>query len=307
MTSILEADGLVYRYGAREVVRGVQLDVRPGDIFGFIGPNGAGKTTTIKMLLGLLRPAAGALRVFGMSMRERRVEILRRIGALVESPAIYPHLTAAENLGIQALVHTVPSERVEEVLETVGLQADAARKVKHFSLGMKQRLGIAMALLHRPELLVLDEPANGLDPAGILELRALFRRLAGDDGVTVFVSSHILAELEQTITRLAIINRGAVCYQGGLDELRRAHGASLRIRVASPESAAPDLARRGFVAIPGEDGALRMAVSGPGEAAAVNRFLVEHGHEVSELIIEQPNLEQVYMRLTRGLAGEESS
>jgi ABC-2 type transport system ATP-binding protein len=296
--SILEADGLVYRYGAREVVRGVQLEVRPGDIFGFIGPNGAGKTTTIKMLLGLLRPASGVLRVFGLSMRERRVEILRRIGSLVEAPAIYPHLTAAENLGVQALVHNVPSTRVDEVLEIVGLQADAARKVKHFSLGMKQRLGIAMALLHRPELLVLDEPANGLDPAGILELRALFKRLAGD-GVTMFVSSHILAELEQTITRLAIINRGAVCYQGGLDELRRAHGASLRIRVGSLDSAAPDLARRGFVSVPGEDGALRMAVSGPGEAAAINRFLVECGHEVSELMIEQPNLEQVYMRLTR--------
>lgn len=306
MTPILEANGLTYQYGPREVVCGVDLDVRPGDIFGFVGPNGAGKTTTIKMLLGLLRPASGSLQVFGLPMREHRVEILRRVGSLVESPAIYPHLTAAENLALQQLVYGVPRHRIVDALDTVGLQDAADRKVKQFSLGMKQRLGIAMALLHEPELLVLDEPANGLDPAGILELRALFRRLAAS-GVTVFVSSHILAELEQTITRLAVINRGEICYQGGLDELRQSHGTALRVRTGALEAAALALARRGYVAVPGGDGALRLAVSGGAEAATINRFLVDRGFDVSELVVEQPNLEQVYMRLTGGASGEAGS
>ena len=298
MTPILEADGLVYRYGPRDVVRGVCLRVERGDIFGFVGPNGAGKTTTIKMLLGLLTPVRGELRLFGLSMQERRLEILRRIGALVESPALYPHLTARENLGLQQLVFGVSEPRGDAVLEIVDLEADADRKVRHFSLGMKQRLGIAMALLHEPELLVLDEPANGLDPAGILELRALFRRLASS-GVTILVSSHILAELEQTITRLAVINRGAICYQGGLDELRAAHGTSLRIRTDAVEAAAGDLARRGYVAVLGADGALRASIATSQDAAVINRFLVWRGHGVNELVVEQPNLEQVYMRLTR--------
>ncbi len=293
----LETHGLGYRYGDREAVAELDLRVERGEVFGFVGPNGAGKTTTIKLLLGLLRPAAGSVRVLGRALDQDREAVLRRIGTLVEMPALYPHLSAEENLDLQAVAFDAPRARVGAALAETGLASVATRRVRHLSLGMRQRLGLAMALLHEPELLILDEPANGLDPAGIVELRELLCRLARERGVTVFLSSHILAELEQTVSRLAVIRDGRLRYQGTLDELRRRHAAGLRIGVGDVEAATRALAAEGLAAERIAPGALRVGATSVADAARVNARLVQAGVAVHELRLETPSLEDVYLRL----------
>ncbi len=297
MEPALETRGLGYRYGDREAVADLDLRVERGEVFGFVGPNGAGKTTTIKLLLGLLRPAAGSVRVLGRALDRDREAVLRRVGTLVETPALYPHLSAEENLELQAVAFDAPRARVAAALAETGLASVAARRVRHLSLGMRQRLGLAMALLHEPELLVLDEPANGLDPAGIVELRLLLCRLAAERGVTVFLSSHILAELEQTVTRLAVIRDGRLRYQGTLDELRRAHSGGLRVGVGDVEAAAQALAAAGLAPERIGPGALRVEAASAEDAARVNARLVQAGVAVHELRLETPSLEDVYLRL----------
>jgi lantibiotic transport system ATP-binding protein len=296
MDTVLETHGLSFRYGSRPVVDGLDLEVARGDIFGFVGPNGAGKTTTIKMILGLLTPTAGEVRVLGLPLGERRLSALRRIGALVEAPSLYGHLTAEENLRLQQLAFGVPARRIAAVLEETGLVEARGRLVRHFSLGMRQRLGIAMALLHEPELLVLDEPQNGLDPAGILELRSLLKQLTDSGRVTVFLSSHLLGELEQTITRLAVINRGRLRYQGTLAELRRREPVVLRLAVGDPERALALLRDAGHAPALVGPGSISLAAPGA-SAARVNALLVGSGIDVHELRVEQPNLERIYMGL----------
>jgi len=225
--------------------------------------------------------------------------VLRRIGALVEAPAVYGHLTADENLAIQRLAHGVPAERVPAVLALVGLQDTRGKKVRHFSLGMTQRLGIAMALLHEPELLVLDEPANGLDPEGIQDLRRLLKRLADEQQMTVFVSSHILAELEQTATRIAVITRGRLRYQGSIEALKAGQRGRLLVTVDRPGDARAVVERIG----------VRVSASGPDslaadtldreQAAAITSALVGAGLKVYQVVFEQPNLEDVFLDLVR--------
>jgi lantibiotic transport system ATP-binding protein len=297
MDTVLETRGLSFRYGTRPVVDGLDLEVARGDIFGFVGPNGAGKTTTIKMILGLLTPSAGEVRVLGLPLRgARRQQALRRIGALVESPSLYGHLTAEENLRLQQLAFGVPAKRIAAVLEETGLGEARARLTRHFSLGMRQRLGIAMALLHEPELLVLDEPSNGLDPAGILELRTALKQLASTGRMSVFLSSHLLAQLEQTITRLAVISRGRLRYQGTLAELRRREPVELRLAVGDPVRAMALLREAGHAPALADAGSIRLA-SPAADAARVNALLVRSGIDVHELRVEQPNLERIYLGL----------
>ena len=303
MDTVLETHGLSFRYGRRPVVEGLDLEVARGDIFGFVGPNGAGKTTTIKMILGLLTPTAGEVRVLGLPLGARRLQALRRIGALVESPSLYGHLTAEENLRLQRLAFGVPVRRIAAVLEETGLGEARGRLARHFSLGMRQRLGIAMALLHEPELLVLDEPSNGLDPAGILELRTLLKQLASTGRVSVFLSSHLLAELEQTITRLAVISRGRLRYQGTLAELRRREPVELRLAVGDPARALALLREAGHAPALTEAGAISLATPSA-DAARVNALLVRNGIDVHELRVEQPNLERIYMNLMQDPAPE---
>jgi len=216
----IETIDLTHKFSAYETaLSDVNLRVQRGSIYGFLGPNGAGKTTTLKLILGLLKKQQGEILVFGKPFERNRVETLRRIGAMIESPSIYGHLTATENLRVLQRVYDCPKTRIAEVLELVGLAKTGSKRASQFSLGMKQRLSIAIALLNHPQLLILDEPTNGLDPNGIIEIRELLKDLAKKEGITILISSHILSEIEKLVTHVGIINLGKLLFQGTLPEL----------------------------------------------------------------------------------------
>jgi ABC-2 type transport system ATP-binding protein len=217
----LETDGLSHHWsGEGAVLHQVDLRVPTGSIYGFLGPNGAGKTTTLRLVLGLLRKQQGEIRVFGKSFAAHRLAILSGVGSLIESPSVYSQLTAEENLRVLQKVYRCPVDRIGKVLQLTGLSGTGKKKAGRFSLGMKQRLGIAIALLNDPALLILDEPTNGLDPEGIIEMRDLFRQLQAR-GVTILISSHLLGEMEKLITHTGIIHKGRLLFQGTLEELRQ--------------------------------------------------------------------------------------
>ncbi|HET9921113.1 MAG TPA: ABC transporter ATP-binding protein, partial [Ktedonobacteraceae bacterium] len=221
---VLRTRDLSRQYGQRLAVNNLNLEVHRGDIFGFLGPNGAGKTTTIRMALGLITPTRGSIEILGKDVATHRARILPRVGALVETPALYLYTSGRDNLrAVASVLGGVPAERIEAVLELVGLRARQKDRVRTYSLGMKQRLGVAIALLQDPDLLILDEPANGLDPAGIVEMRDLMHRLAAE-GKTVFISSHLLSEVQQICTRVAIINLGKLVTEASVEELTGGHG-----------------------------------------------------------------------------------
>ncbi len=299
MRDIVQAHQLSFSYNKTPVVSEVDLAIRAGDIYGFIGPNGAGKSTTIKLLLGLLTPHAGEIEIFGMPLRGQRIAILRRIGALVEMPSLYPHLTGVENLEMLRRIYGVPHARIAQVLEQVGLRGQERKRVKAYSLGMKQRLGIAQTLLHEPQLLILDEPANGLDPEGIQELRFFLRRMANEHGLTILISSHILTELEQVVNRVGIISKGRMRYQGALEDLKRSERASLLIRVNSTEQSLAILHSASYKAKRVEEKTVSVQVERGEDAAEVNELLVRQGVLVYHLSMEQANLEHAFLELIK--------
>ena len=219
MPYAIETRDLTHRFSGDDVLRRVNLCVSTGTIYGFLGPNGAGKTTTLRLILGLLRQQSGSIELFGQPLRRHRIDILRRVGTSIESPSLYGHLTARENLEVWRRVFGCNASRIGEVLTLVGLAATGRKRAEQFSLGMKQRLSIAVALLHEPTALILDEPTNGLDPHGILEVRDLLLRLNRERGMTVLVSSHILSEIEKLVTDVGIIHRGELVFQGALSAL----------------------------------------------------------------------------------------
>src|SRR5581483_9880481 len=229
---------LARRFGSILAVDRLSLHVPGGCVYGFLGPNGAGKTTTIRMLLGLIRPDGGDIQLFGEPLtRATRRKLLRRIGAMVDAPSLYPHLTGAENLRVTQELAGMDRKRIGEVLRIVRLEQDADRLVQGYSQGMRQRLGIALALMGEPSLVVLDEPTNGLDPAGIHEIRDLIRAFASEHGITVFLSSHLLAEVEQIATHVGIVGRGRLLFQGTLQELQSRHAGSVVVEVDQPQPA----------------------------------------------------------------------
>jgi ABC-2 type transport system ATP-binding protein len=307
----VETAELTRRFGRATVVDRLCLTVPQRSVYGFLGPNGAGKTTTIRLLLGLLRPHAGTVRFWGEGLRTGRDSILRRVGALVETPSLYPHLTGSENLEVTRRLLGAPRAQVGAALEIVGLASDGAKLVRAYSLGMRQRLGVALALLGAPELLILDEPTNGLDPAGIGEMRALIRSLAADRGLTVFLSSHLLSEVEQVATHVGIVRAGGLVFQGTLADLREraAAGECLMVQVDDPVRAARLLADAGWrVRVPRGAAAGEIAIDGQDvrRAADVNRQLVEGGVAVSHLSARRPALEEIFFELTghgRGTGG----
>ncbi|MBK9036533.1 MAG: ABC transporter ATP-binding protein [Myxococcales bacterium] len=292
MTTVLATRDLCKRYRGRTVVDHVTLTVERGDVYGFLGPNGAGKSTTLRMLMGLVRPSAGQVELFGRPPSDRRV--LARVGAIVESPSLYGYLTGRENLRMLAdLSGGVAAARMDEVLERVDLRDRADDPVRIYSHGMKQRLAIAAALLPRPELIILDEPTNGLDPMGIRAMRELVRSLAADDGLTIVLSSHLLVEVEQVCNRAAIIVRGRKRWEGAVAELL---AGRQRVRLR-----ARPLARALAVAVDLGGTAVEVATE-PGlahvggvEPAALVARLVAAGIEVDEVAAESPTLEEVFV------------
>ncbi|HEY8454799.1 MAG TPA: ABC transporter ATP-binding protein [Actinopolymorphaceae bacterium] len=298
MTAVVETFGLTKTYGDLVAVDRIDMEVRAGEVYGFLGPNGAGKTTTLRMLLGLVRPTAGTIRILGTTApRTGRADHLARVGALIEGPAFYPYLSGYDNLRTLAVRGDVPRKRVHEVLELVGLTDRAKDRYATYSLGMKQRLGLAAALLKRPDLLVLDEPTNGLDPSGIADMRDTLRGLAAN-GCTVLLSSHLLGEVRQICDRVGVINRGRLVAQKPISELGGA--GCLRV-AASPIKRAEEKVRQlvGADAVRVDSTALEITASRD-RAASINRALVETGIAVHELRWQEPDLEDVFLELTQG-------
>jgi ABC-type multidrug transport system ATPase subunit len=295
-TLVVETRGLSKHYDERIIaVDNLNLRVRHGEVYGFLGPNGAGKTTTLRMLLGLARPTSGSSIVAGAAPGS--TEGLSRIGAMIEAPAFYPFLSGRDNLRVLAKHAGVPETRIEAALDQVDLTGRANDRFGTYSQGMKQRLGLAAALFKDPELLILDEPTNGLDPAGMAEMRTLIRSL-GQGRRTVLLSSHLLGEVEQICDRVGVIRSGKLVAEGTVEELRGRD--ILRVR-AEPLAAARELVATLPIVeqFAVSDDALRITI-GPAEAAAINRALVDAGIAVSELHWERPPLEEVFLELTQG-------
>jgi ABC-2 type transport system ATP-binding protein len=287
------------RYGGTLAVGALDLDVRRGEIYAFLGKNGAGKTTTIRMLLGLIRPSSGHVEVLGKQVRPGAKDVFARVGYLVETATAYPNLTVRENLDLQRRLTGAPPSAVASAIELMRLGSHADRREGVLSLGYKQRLALARAMLHHPDLLILDEPANGLDPAGIVEIRELLQSLTGEQGVTVFLSSHILAEVAHLADRIGIVDNGNLLEELDREELRGKERGHLRVGVPEPERAAGLLAAAGFAHVERAAGHLR--VFGAEERAPeIARVLVGAGIALSELTPAREDLESYFLRLTGG-------
>lgn len=296
--NIVQTTGLCKQYGQSMRVRGLNLSVPEGCIYGFLGPNGAGKSTTLKMILGLVHPTAGQISVFGKAVNQQnRLDILKQVGSLIESPSYYGHLTGEENLRIVQTLRDVPERDVRQVLEIVRLQNQKDKKVAHYSLGMKQRLGIAAALLGFPKLLILDEPTNGLDPAGIQEMRELICSLPKQYGMTVMVSSHLLGEIDQMATHTGIIDRGCLIWQDTLAHLHEHSRKQIRLRVMNSRAAFGYLTSR-KVACKMDGDSILFRDMPDEELSALMSGLAENGVGLLRIEELQQNLEDIFLDLT---------
>ena len=301
MADIVRTQGLCKQYGKVLRVNRLDLRVPEGAIYGFLGPNGAGKSTTLKMILGLVHPTAGSISVFGKEVDgHNRLDMLKQVGSLIESPSYYGHLTGEENLKVVQTLRGVPEKDVYEVLEIVRLEGQRSKKVAHYSLGMKQRLGLAAALLGFP-LLILDEPTNGLDPAGIQEMRELICSLPARFGMTVLVSSHLLSEIDQMADHVGIIREGELVFQDTLETLHRHSRHNLALRTGDNEGALK-LLRQGRVPCAQEEDYILLPRLDDPDAAKLIRYLIGHGVDVLRLEERQKSLEDIFLELTGGKA-----
>ena len=297
MTPIIAASNLTKRFRRVLAVDGLDLEVERGEVFGFLGPNGAGKSTTLRMMVGLVRPTRGSVRLFGHDVWRERCAALRNVGAMIEAPAFYKYLSGRDNLRV--LYNTggdCTRKQIDEVLDVVGLLERANDKVKSYSQGMRQRLGIALAILGKPDLVLMDEPTNGLDPQGMKEVRDLISRLSREMNLTVFVSSHLLHEVEQICTRIAVVDKGRVIKSGRVSDLLK-QSESYDVDAHPVEAARQAIDGLAWASVEAIlDGILNVRLTG-GSAAELNRALVEQGVAVSALIPRQPSLEELYLRL----------
>lgn len=284
----------------KNILDEINLQVPTGSIYGFLGPNGAGKTTTLRLILGLLKKQKGEIRIFGQSLAQNRVAILRKLGSLIETPSLYGHLTAAENLLLLQKIYQSPKARIPEVLELVGLPNTANKKVSQFSLGMKQRLSIAVALLNQPDLLILDEPTNGLDPNGIIEMRELLKRLNQEQGITILISSHLLAEIEKLVTHVGIIHKGQLLFEGTLQHLIQKQQESSSLKLSTNDNArALQILQSTYPDAQQQNGKLALPPLANAQIAELNRQLLQNGLDVHHLAIEQNDLESIFMELVK--------
>ena len=302
--NVIEIEGLRKEYRRRKgptvAVDGLDLVVPAGGVFGFLGPNGSGKTTTIRCVLGLARPTKGSIRLLGRPVPEGLAESVHQVGAIVEAPALFPTMSGRDNLTLLGAMDGIGRRRVDAVLEEIGLSDRADDQVRKYSLGMRQRLALGAALLKDPALLILDEPANGLDPAGIRGVRELLRRL-GDEGRTVFVSSHLLSEIQQTCDRVAILSRGRCVMGGTVAEVlaESGHAATMLVTVDDLSGAQTVLEQAGITTVR-VGGQLRVSIAAS-DGARLSQTLGEHGHWVRELRPEARSLEDLFLEMTAGV------
>ncbi|WP_428911614.1 ABC transporter ATP-binding protein [Niallia sp. Krafla_26] len=296
-TNVIETTNLTKKFGKFLAVDSLDLQVPKGGIYGFLGPNGAGKSTTIRMLLGLMKETGGQVHIFGKSIKEERLEILKRVGSMVETPSYYGHLSAYENLEVTRKILGIEKKEINRVLEIVKLTDVQNKVVKKFSLGMKQRLGIAQALLGSPELLILDEPTNGLDPSGIIEMRELIKSLPEKYGMTVLLSSHILSEIELMATHVGIINKGQLLFQGTMDELRAKQKAEIALEV-EPQAVVEDYLNE--IGIPYKKDDHYFYLNANYQPSRINRELIMNGFEVHQVLVKKHSLEEIFLSMTTG-------
>lgn len=299
----IETEDLAFQYSKNEmIISNVNLRIPQGSIYGFLGPNGAGKTTTLKLLVGLLKPQKGRIKIFDKSIENNRIEILKKVGSLIESPSFYAHLTASENLHILQLVYQCSKSRISEVLDIVGLSNVSNKKTGQFSFGMKQRLGIAISLLNNPELLILDEPTNGLDPNGIIEIRELLFKLQKEHKISILISSHLLSEIEKIVSHVGIINNGEIFFQGPLDQLKsrqdkisfinfETNNIEKTIEIFLKNNLNP-IVRNGLVEIKNIDKEL---------ISILNQQLVNQKIYVYQISVVKNDLESIFIDLTKSI------
>lgn len=304
METVIQMRNLTKILKGRRVVDNLSLEVYRGDVFGFLGPNGAGKTMTIRLLLGLIRPLGGEIIICGSNLLKNFAATIKSVGAIIEQPRFYNYLTGRQNLQVLARMsdpRTAFSGHLEEVIELVGLRNRIDSKVGTYSLGMKQRLGIAQSLLHRPDVVIYDEPTNGLDPQGMKEVRDLIRRLSTEQGITVFVSTHLLSEVEQICNRVAVINRGRLLTQGYVNELLvQARDVILEIKVDRPAEALSLLEKEQLAREVNMDGELLLVRAGNEKVPEINKFLMEKGFKLYSTRPRRNSLEEFYLQLTGG-------
>jgi ABC-type multidrug transport system ATPase subunit len=294
----LEVRNLQFQYDQQPLLRDLNLSVPPASIYGFLGANGAGKSTTIRCLLGLLYPSKGEIYFFGHSLPTEQQAIFTRVGSLIESPSFYPHLTGYKNLQILCTYRDLPTSRIEEVLDLVNLLPHAHKRCKHYSTGMKQRLGLAQALLSDPDLLILDEPANGLDPVGIIEIRRILQRLQSQ-GKTIFLSSHHLSEIEKVATQVGILHQGQLLFEGSLQELqtKREQQLAINLKVNDPDQAS-QLLQATHADLTRINGHLLIPISNREEIPTLARQLTKAGLDIYEITPQRNDLEQLFIQLT---------
>ncbi len=298
MKPIIRTENLTKQYDSKTVVNEIDLSVPAGSIYGFLGPNGAGKSTTIKLLLGLVKPTAGSMELSGKEITPKnRLDILSQTGSLIESPAYYGHLSGKENLQIICTLKNVPETEIGRVLKIVRMEGQKDKKVRNYSLGMKQRLGLAAAMIGNPRLLLLDEPTNGLDPAGIQEMRELICSLPGQYGITVLVSSHLLSEIDQMATHVGIIDQGELIFQDSLDCLHE-HSRSRLLLHTDNDPEAAKLLKHFRIPSEQKDGKLYLRISEDGLVIKAVAGLVNSGIGILRLNEQQMSLEDIFLHLT---------
>jgi lantibiotic transport system ATP-binding protein len=298
--SIIETRRLYFAFQkSQKTLDDLNLQVPAGSIYGFLGPNGAGKTTSLRLILGLLKKQEGDITLFGKHLQTNRIDILRRIGSLIEQPSLYLHLTGKENLEIFRLTYQCDKKRLDEVLQLVQLQHAAHKKVKSYSLGMKQRLAIAIALLHDPEVLILDEPTNGLDPNGIIETRELIKQLNREWGKTILVSSHLLAEVEKMATHVGIIHKGKLLFQGSLQQLQQLQSKQSAVEIEVNDAGrAQQVLQEHFPVKQVNGSRLLVNYESRERSALLNKLLVQEGVEVYQMAVKQNDLENLFIQIT---------
>lgn len=297
----IEIENLTFSFSEKEIVlNNVNLQVPQGAIYGFLGSNGAGKTTTLRLILGLLEKQQGSIKVFGKDFKQNRVEILRNIGSLIESPSLYSHLNAKENLNLLQVIYQCPKSRIQEVLKLVNLTDTGKKKVGSFSLGMKQRLAIAVALLHSPQLLILDEPTNGLDPNGIIEIRELLKKLNEEHNISIIISSHLLSEIEKLVTHIGIISKGNLIFEGKLEELHSKQKSSSIISFKTNDlNKTAEIFKANNITSTIVDEEIQILVVDNKMVSHLNKQLVNSNIDVYQISEQKDDLESIFINLTQ--------